>query len=616
MQIYSFSPFGYEGSLVSVEVDLRRGIPAVDIVGLADGAVKESRERMRSAIRNCGFDFPPERVLISLAPADLRKEGAGFDLAVALAVLCEKDCTDGQGDGLLEGKLLVMGELELNGRVRPVKGIHAAASTAREGGICRCIVPEENADEAREIEGMEVCGASSLLEAYAALTDAARFHGKTAGSDGGTGTGGAGSGGAGAGGTGSGGTAGHAAGGTGGTTGGTTGPGAAAGTGGAAGHTADGAGAAAGTGTAASCVDIGGVLFPPVEAGYEFSDIRGQDFFVRGLQLAAAGGHNVLAFGPPGCGKTLALQKFPALLPLLSTEEARPVTRIYSLAGLLPRDSSLIRTAPFRQPHQTASIEGMCGGGPRCTPGEISLAHNGVLFLDEAAEFKTSVLQMLRVPLESGLVTLSRAGRSTVFPASFQLLLATNPCPCGNFGSNDRICLCSAHAVSQYWKKFSAPLLDRIDIRVQVQKQAGGAISGGPDNMSIAGSTDSTGSAGSEGGPRTGAISGGRKPLTTAELREGIARAVLMQRKRQGKKNAKLTPSEIPCYCPLEDEAEALLAAAGSRLSFSPRSIASCIKLARTVADMKGEERITAESMKTALSYRQAGGLAEELGML
>lgn len=590
MQIYSFSPFGYEGSLVSVEVDLRRGIPAVDIVGLADGAVKESRERMRSAIRNCGFDFPPERVLISLAPADLRKEGAGFDLAVALAVLCEKDCTDGQGDGLLEGKLLVMGELELNGRVRPVKGIHAAASTAREGGICRCIVPEENADEAREIEGMEVCGASSLLEAYAALTDAARFHGKTAGSDGGTGSGGAGSGGAGTGGTGSCGAAGHAADGTGGTTGGT--------------------GAAAGTGTAASCVDIGGVLFPPVEAGYEFSDIRGQDFFVRGLQLAAAGGHNVLAFGPPGCGKTLALQKFPALLPLLSTEEARPVTRIYSLAGLLPRDSSLIRTAPFRQPHQTASIEGMCGGGPRCTPGEISLAHNGVLFLDEAAEFKTSVLQMLRVPLESGLVTLSRAGRSTVFPASFQLLLATNPCPCGNFGSQDRICLCSAHAVSQYWKKFSAPLLDRIDIRVQVQKQAGGAISGGP------GSTGSAASAGSEGGPRTGALSGGRKPLTTAALREGIARAVLIQRERQGKKNAKLTPSEIPCYCPLEDEAEALLAAAGSRLSFSPRSIASCIKLARTVADMKSEERITAESMKTALSYRQAGGLAEELGML
>ena len=565
MQIYSFSPFGYEGSLVSVEVDLRRGIPAVDIVGLADGAVKESRERMRSAIRNCGFDFPPERVLISLAPADLKKEGAGFDLAVALAVLCEKDSTDGKGEELLDGKLLVMGELELNGRIRPVKGIHAAASTAREGGICRCIVPEENADEAREIDSMEVCGASSLLEAYAALTDAARFHGKTAGSATADGTG------------------------EGGTTRRTTGPGA-----------------------AALCVDIGGVRFPPVEADYEFSDIRGQDFFIRGLQLAAAGGHNVLAFGPPGCGKTLALQKFPALLPLLSTEEAQPVTRIYSLAGLLPRDRSLIRTAPFRPPHQTASIEGMCGGGPRCTPGEVSLAHNGVLFLDEAAEFKTSVLQMLRVPLESGMITLSRAGRSTVFPAAFQLLLATNPCPCGNFGSHKRICLCSAHAVSQYWKKFSAPLLDRIDIRVQVERQDDGQLPGGAVNTGIAGST---------GGPRTGTPSSvqlpdGTKSLTTAVLREGIAKAVLIQRKRQGKKNARLTASEIPKYCPLTGEAEAVLAEASSRLSFSPRSIASCIKLARTIADLNEEDVIAAGHMETALSYRRAGGLAEELGML
>lgn len=593
MQIYSFSPFGYEGSLVSVEVDLRRGIPAVDIVGLADGAVKESRERMRSAIRNCGFDFPPERVLISLAPADLKKEGAGFDLAVALAVLCEKDSTDGKGEELLDGKLLVMGELELNGRIRPVKGIHAAASTAREGGICRCIVPEENADEAREIDGMEVCGASSLLEAYAALTDAARFHGKTAGS-------------AAADGRGADGAAGHTADGTGGKMAGS-------GSTGAAGNTNDtGEGGTTGPGATASCVNIGGVRFPPVEAGYEFADIRGQDFFIRGLQLAAAGGHNVLAFGPPGCGKTLALQKFPALLPLLSTEEAQPVTRIYSLAGLLPRDSSLIRTAPFRQPHQTASIEGMCGGGPRCTPGEVSLAHNGVLFLDEAAEFKTSVLQMLRVPLESGMITLSRAGRSTVFPAAFQLLLATNPCPCGNFGSHKRICLCSAHAVSQYWKKFSAPLLDRIDIRVQVERQDDGQLPGGAVNTGIAGST---------GGPRTGTPSSGQlpdetKPLTTVELREGIAKAVLIQRKRQGKKNARLTASEIPKYCPLTGEAEAVLAEASSRLSFSPRSIASCIKLARTIADLNEEDVIAAGHMETALSYRRAGGLAEELGML
>ena len=524
MKVFSFSPFGYEGSLVSVEVDLRRGIPAVDIVGLADGAVKESRERMRSAIRNCGFDFPPERVLISLAPADRKKEGAGFDLAVALAVLCEEDTADGRGGDLPDGSILVMGELELNGRVRPLKGVHAAASTAREGGILRCIVPAENAGEAREIEDMEVFGASSLLEAYEALRKESCFTRKPPAS----------------------------------------------------GSEESPAGL--------SSVNVGGVLFPEAEPGYEYADIRGQGFLLRALQLAAAGGHNVLAFGPPGCGKTLALQKFPALLPLLGQKEAQPVTRIYSIAGLLPPDSPLVRTAPFRQPHQTATIEGICGGGPRLTPGEISLAHNGVLFLDEAAEFKSSVLQMLRVPLESGSITLSRAGRSTVFPASFQLLLATNPCPCGNFGSRDKLCLCSSSAVAQYWKKFSAPLLDRVDIRVQVEKHEAENAEG--------------------------------PAQTTAELREGIARAVLAQRARQDKKNARLSPPEISDFCPLSAEAEALLDEACLRHSFSPRGKASCIKLARTAADMRGEDAISGGSMAEALSYRKAGGLAEELGMM
>ncbi|MCR5620315.1 MAG: YifB family Mg chelatase-like AAA ATPase [Treponema sp.] len=525
MQVYSFSPFGYEGSLVSVEVDLRRGIPAVDIVGLAEGAVKESRERMRSAIRNCGFEFPPERVLISLAPADLRKEGAAFDLAVALAVLCEKDVADGKGTSLLDGNILVMGELELNGRVRPLKGVHAAVSTARDGGIRRAIVPKENADEAREIGGMEVFGASSLVDAYAALMDGSRFSAKQ--------------------------DCGH------------------------------------GGGPSFPCDEVGGVLFPKADPGLEFADIRGQDFFIRGLQLAAAGGHNVMAFGPPGCGKTLAMQKFPALLPLLDPEESRPVTRIYSIAGLLPTDSPLVRDAPFRQPHQTASMEGMCGGGPRLTPGEISLAHNGVLFLDEAAEFKSSVLQMLRVPLESGSITLSRAGRSTVFPASFQLLIATNPCPCGNFGSREKICLCSANSVSLYWRKFSAPLLDRIDIRVQVEKREGNA--GGKDD-----------------GER----------LTTAFLRRGIAKAVLVQRERQGKKNARLSPAELSEYCVLSAEAKEALESASLRHSFSPRSVSSVVKLSRTIADMKGEGTIGLESMEEALSYRRGGGLVEELGML
>ncbi len=522
MQIVSFSPFGYEGSLVSVEVDLRRGIPAVDIVGLADGAVKESRERMRSAIRNSGFEFPPERVLISLSPADLRKEGAGFDLAVALAVLSAKeDAPSATG----KQAILVMGELELNGRVRPVRGIHAAVSTAHAGGIRLCIVPEANAEEAREVSGMKVFGAQNLTDAYKALADEQAFSTQRSNGTGGT------------------------------------------------------------EGLPKGSVSIRGIYFPAVEQGFEFKELKGQRFFVRGLQIAAAGGHNLLAFGPPGCGKTLGLQKFSALLPLLTMEEAQPVTRIYSIAGLLPPGNSLIRTAPFRQPHQTATIEGICGGGVHCTPGEISLAHNGVLFLDEAAEFKSSVLQMLRVPLESGAITLSRAGRSTSFPASFQLLMATNPCPCGNYGSPDKLCLCSAHTVEQYWKKFSAPLLDRVDLRIQVEKNR--------DSEE------------------------GKQASSTMELRKAIAQAVSIQRRRQGKRNARLLPSETAVYCRIAPSVQTLLDNATEAYSFSPRAIAGCLKVARTIADMEGREHIDEESLNEAISYRKAScGLEMGFGMM
>lgn len=518
MQIYSFSPFGYEGALVSVEVDLRRGIPAVDIVGLADGAVKESRERMKAAIKNSGFDFPPERVLISLSPADLRKEGAGFDLAVALAVLHAKERSgrqdaEGGADPL---PVLVMGELELNGRVRPVRGVYAAVNTAYAGGIRLCIVPAENSREAREVAGMQVFGAENLTEAFEAMENGGRF-------------------------------------------------------------TSAAAGQPESEPLPSGAEETEGVAFPAVEPGFEFAEIRGQQFLVRGLQIAAAGGHNLLAFGPPGCGKTLALQRFPALLPLLTPEQAQPVTRIYSLAGLLPPGKSAVRTAPFRQPHQTASIEGICGGGSRCAPGEISLAHNGVLFLDEAAEFKTSVLQMLRVPLESGTVTLSRAGRSTVYPAAFQLLMATNPCPCGNFGSDEKICLCSAHSVEQYWRKFSGPLLDRMDIRIHVQSR--------PDAASQEASR------------------------STKELRIQVARAVAAQRRRQGgRKNARLSPSETAAWCTLPKTAQLLLDEAGRKNGFSPRATAACLKLARTIADMEGKEHIDESSLQEAILYRRTEG--------
>ena len=512
MNIVSFSPFGYEGNIVSVEVDLRRGIPAVDLVGLADNAVKEARERMRSAIINSGFDFPKERVLISLSPADLKKEGAGFDLAIALAVMINPI-----NEKLVDKTVLVMGELELSGNLRPVRGIHAAVSTAISLGIKTCIVCSENAPEACGIRGMKVLSCNNLKEAYDSITSL--------------------------------------------------------------------------------CDDSeeietnekiqqknNSVEFLPVDLSQDFSLIKGLPFLVRGLQIAASGGHNLLAYGPPGCGKTLALQRFSSLLPCLESEESLSVTRIYSLAGLLPPKSSLIKKRPFRIPHQSASLEGMIGGGINCRPGEISLAHNGVLFLDEAAEFRTSVLQSLRVPIESGKVTLSRAGRHTVFPAEFQLLIATNPCPCGNFGSDTKICVCSAHAVEQYWKKFSGPLLDRMDIRVPVFNSSENILAEDKkqENEQIS--------------------------FSTEFLRKEIATAIKVQKSRQGKLNARLLPEEINYYCKLDEECNDFMNSQIKKYDFSARGVHSCIKLARTIADMQESYAIRLEDLKEAVSYRKNEG--------
>ncbi len=506
MHIFSFSPFGYEGSLVTVEVDLRRGIPAIDMVGLADGAVRESRERMRAAVRNAGFEFPPERILISLSPADIKKEGAAFDLAIALAVLAaakKLPCMCAE-----TAAVLVMGELELSGKVRPVRGIYAAAATAAERGISRCIVPKANAAEAAAVPGMRMCAAGDVRQAFQALYDPKAF-------------------------------------------------------------------VSAGEQPPRS---TGFPEFQETTAALEFADVKAQPFLVRGLQIAAAGRHNVLAYGAPGCGKTLALQRFPALLPLLTAEQSRPVTRIYSLAGLLPPDHAEITQAPFRMPHQSASMEGIAGGGILCRPGEISLAHNGVLFLDEAFEFKQSVLQTLRVPLESGRITLSRAGRTTTYPAQFQLLAAANPCPCGNFGIPGKICLCSARTVEQYWKKFSAPLLDRMDMRIPVFP------------------------------------ADGTECRSTAELRVQIAQAAAIQNDRQGKSNANLLPEELRRYCPQTGPAKRLLETATRTYRFSLRAVSACLKLARTIADMQREDIITETHIREAITYRKnEGGLHTEL---
>ena len=379
MAIYSFSPFGYEGALVSIEVDLRRGIPATDIVGLADGAVKESRERVQAAIRNSGLEYPSERVLISLSPADLRKEGAGFDLPIALGIL-QKNFTE---------NVLVMGELELSGAIRPVSGIYAACSTALASGIQYAIVPTANLDEALET-GIKAFGCDTLGYAYKLpenLSARKVSYDET-------------------------------------------------------------------------------ITFRYPESEYK-DKIGLTEKEMLALVVGASGRFNMMFFGSPGCGKTILMQYMMYLTPSLTEEESKSVKRIYSLAGFGSVGEKKVYP-PFRMPHQTASIEGICGGGPNCRPGEITLAHNGILFLDEAAEFRSSVLQMLRVPLENKSITLSRAGRTTTYPANFQLLLALNPCPCGNYGSKGKICLCSLKSVEQYWKKIGGPLLDRVPIRLNI----------------------------------------------------------------------------------------------------------------------------------------------------
>lgn len=388
MAIYSFSPFGYEGSLITVEVDLRRGIPATDIVGLADSCVKECRERVQCAIRNSNLEYPNERVLISLSPADLRKDGSSFDLPVALGIL-QKNFTE---------NVLVLGELELSGVVRAVSGVHAACSTALASGIQYAIVPTDNLEEALAT-GIKAIGCDTLAYAFDLPEDLSTRKFATVDSYDET------------------------------------------------------------------------ITFRKPDSEYK-DKIKMTEKEMLALVVGASGRFNMMFFGSPGCGKTILMQYMQYLQPSLSANEVQSVKRVYSLAGLPIRDETKVYP-PFRMPHQTASIEGICGGGPNCRPGEITLAHNGILFLDEAAEFRSSVLQMLRVPLENKSITLSRAGRTTVYPANFQLLMALNPCPCGNYGSSQKICLCSAKSVDLYWRKIGGPLLDRVPIRLHIDPAEG-----------------------------------------------------------------------------------------------------------------------------------------------
>lgn len=489
MKIFTFSPFGYEGALVNVEVDLRRGIPAVDVVGMSDGAVKEARERVKAAIRNSGFEFPSERVLVSLSPADLKKEGAMLDLSIAAGILVAENERDH-----INESVIVLGELELSGKVRPCKAIHAAVSTAYSAGIRHAIVPKQNLDEALAIKGMKAIGVRNLREAEEALRDISCFEKPI--------------------------------------------------------HIEE--------------TDSKSGFFANEEIK---EDLVLPKRLARAIDIAVAGKHHLLVVGKPGCGKTLAIQNLvPALAPKLTVEESQSVTRIHSIAGLLSPDESLVRTPPFRRPHQTASLEGMCGGGVNCRPGEVSLSHNGFLFLDETAEFRSAVLQMLRVPLETGMITLSRAGRSTTFPARFQMMMATNPCPCGNLGSKEKTCLCSEKSVVQYWQKFGNPLIDRIGIFCKVEENEHS------------------------------------EKVNICELREHIKNAFVIQRKKGGYNNH-LSPHELFERFRADKESEKSLDSYIEENSVSERRAANIKKIALTIANMENRETVSQTEICEAISY-------------
>ncbi len=490
---------GIDGLLVEVEVDVALGLPQFTTVGLPEGAVRESKDRVRSAIKNSGYEFPSRKITVNLAPADIKKEGSAYDLPIALGILAAEGWLD--KEHIVQYALL--GELSLDGRVKPIQGVLPLAVMAKEKGLKGLIVPQENAAEAAVVEGLEVFGVPTLADAFLFLN---RAHEITPES-----------------------------------------------------------------------VDLQAMFAAYSRYEVDFNDVKGQDHVKRALEVAASGSHNLMLVGPPGAGKTMLARRLPTILPDMTLVEAIEATKVHSVSGLMD-GKALIATRPFRSPHHTISDAGLIGGGSIPRPGEVSLAHHGVLFLDELPEFRKNVLEVLRQPLEDARVTISRAVGSITYPASIMLVSAMNPCPCGFLGDTQHECSCTPQQIQRYRAKVSGPLLDRIDIQIEVP-----AVQ--YKELSEETSTEDS-----------------------AVIRTRVNQARKVQLTRFAGRtlfcNAQMTSRDIRKFCQPDDGGDKLLENAMSRLGLSARAYTRILKVARTIADLAGEEKVGSGHIAEAIQYR------------